>query len=155
LSLYFARMKNIKKSKIFWTNIVGILLILLALLNAETLALLGIKDAAKFATIIGLISATLSAILRTFFHTPSIDPYVKIGGRPRRDKKPTATIPSGFEFKGNDFTETSEVTYSIAPSEEETPVTIIALTNYTNRQEVIFEENIEFTNIEDLTFYIY
>lgn len=151
-------MKNIKKSKIFWTNIVGIVLILLALLNAETLALLGIQDAAKFATIIGLISATLSAILRTFFNNPTIDPYVKIGGRPRRDKKPTGLpqFPNmEYSFEGNDFTDTSEVTYSLAPSEEEIPVTILLLTNYTNKQKIVFAEKIEFQNIEDLTFYIY
>ena len=151
-------MKNIKKSKIFWTNVVGIVLILLALLNAETLALLGIEDSAKFATIIGLISATLSAILRTFFNNPTIDPYVKIGGRPRRDKKPTGLpqFPNmEYSFEGNDFTDTSEVTYSLAPSEEEIPVTILLLTNYTNKQKIVFAEKIEFQNIEDLTFYIY
>ena len=151
-------MNNIKKSKIFWTNIVGILLILLALLNAETLALLGIKDATKFATIIGLISATLSAFLRTFFNNPTVDPYVKIGGRPRREKKPTG-LPQypnmEYNFEGNDFTEISEVTYSVAPSEEEIPLTIRLLTNYWNKQKVIFTEKIEFQNIEDLTFYIY
>lgn len=149
-------MNNIRKSKIFWTNAIGLFISLLGLLNPEILTALGFENNGKFLTIIGLITAVLSIIFRTFFNTPAVDPYVKIGGRPSRIKRPTAMLPDKeFVFSGNDFTDTSEVYFSIAPGEDEHPLTISAIKNYHNVQNVRFVEKIAFTNIEDLTFYIY
>lgn len=152
----FHCMNNIRKSKIFWTNVIGLAISLLGLLNPEILTGLGFENNGKFLTIIGLITAVLSIIFRTFFNTPTLDPYVKIGGRPRRDKKPTGILPDrAFVFAGNDFTDTSEVYFSIAPVNDEYPLTIDRVTSLSQKQHVRFVENIEFTNIEELTFYIY
>lgn len=149
-------MRNIKKSKIFWTNVVGFLVIVLGTINPDVLSALGFTDHGKFITIIGLISTALSAILRTFFHTPIVDDTLKIGGRPPREKKPNSILLENmFVFSGTDFTETDEVYCSTTPQGEQFPITIDVIIELPNSQRVKFVEPIEFTNIEDLTFYIY
>jgi hypothetical protein len=149
-------MRNIKKSKIFWTNVVGFLVIILGTINPDVLTALGFTDHGKFISIIGLISTALSAILRTFFHTPIVDDTLKIGGRPPREKKPTGVTDGGygFIFDGNDFKDTDEVYYTNTIDGDQFPLTISQIRTGGDIQEVFFRENIEFKSIEDLTFYI-
>lgn len=144
-------MKSWYKSKINWVGIALILIGLLEFITPGVLESLGIKNPERWASVLGLLLVFLRQIT-----TQNTTPILKIGGRPPREKKPTSILPSGeFEFKGNDFTETSQVTYSIAPSEEEFPVTIHYIKTFPDKQSIKFRENIEFNSIEDLTFYIY
>lgn len=149
-------MNNIKKSKIFWTNVISMTVIILGLLNPDVLTALGFSDHGKFLTIIGLISAVLSAFLRTFFNNPIPTDTLKIGGRPPREKKPTQIIGEDtFIFKGNDFTDTDSIYYATTEGGDQIPATIASINNFPNSQHIVFAEKIEFTNLEDLTFYIY
>lgn len=153
MSLYFARMKSWYKSKINWVGIALILIGLLEFITPGVLESIGIQNPERWASILGLLLVFLRQIT-----TQNTTPILKIGGRPRRDKKPTGLplYPNmEYSFEGNDFTASSEVTYSLAPSEEEFPVNIILFDNYPNKQIIAFAEKIEFQNIEDLTFYIY
>jgi len=143
-------MKSWYKSKINWVGIALILIGLLEFITPGVLESIGIQNPERWASILGLLLVFLRQIT-----TQNTTPILKIGGRPRRDKKPTNMLFGAFEFKGNDFTETSEVTYSIAPSEEEFPVTIYYIEPFPDKQSVKFKETPEFQNIEDLTFYIY
>lgn len=149
-------MKNIKKSKIFWTNVLASAVALLGLLTPDLLSTFGCTDNTKFLAIVGLITTSLNIFLRTFFNNPIVVDTQKIGGRPPREKKPNSLSPNGaFMFIGNDFTDTDEVYYSLAPGENEYPINIGNIVNFPASQHVLFVEPIEFTNIEDLTFYIY
>lgn len=143
-------MKSWYKSKINWVGIALILIGLLEFITPGVLESLGITNPERWATILGFLLVFLRQIT-----TQNNTPILKIGGRPPREKKPTNMLFGAFEFKGNDFTETSQVTYSIAPSEEEFPVTIYDIETLPDKQSVKFRENIEFNSIEDLTFHIY
>jgi hypothetical protein len=80
---------NIFKSKIFWTNIIASSIAFLGLLDSNTIKLIGIENTAQFLSIIGLLTTALNIILRIWFNTGS---SIKIGGRPRRKKKPTSRV---------------------------------------------------------------
>jgi hypothetical protein len=84
-------------------------------------------------------------------------PILKIGGRPPREKKPTGFTEGGysFMFDGNDFKSTDEVYYTNTLGGDQLPLTISQIRTGSDIQEVFFRENIEFTNLEDLIFYIY
>ncbi len=146
-------MKSWYKSKINWVGIALILIGLLEFITPGVLESLGVANPERWFSILGMLLVFLRQMT-----SQNTTPILKIGGRPPREKKPTG-LPQypnmEYPFEGNDFSETSEVTYSISPSAEEVPVSILLLQNLPNKQKVIFAEKIEFTNLEDLTFYIY
>lgn len=150
-------MNNIKKSKIFWTNIIAFVIALLGLINPELLAALGCENNGKFLTYVGLLSAVLSIIFRTFFNTPYTDPTLKIGGRPRR-KKPTAILSdTTFRFSGTDIADTDSVFYthtSYPDLENPAEIASLAYTHEPGAESTVvtFTEPIP-GDIHDLTFY--
>lgn len=146
-------MKSWYKSKINWVGIALILIGLLEFITPGVLESIGVANPERWFSILGMLLVFLRQIT-----SQNTTPILKIGGRPPREKKPTGLplYPNmEYTFEGNDFTDTSEVTYSLAPSEEQYPLNIRLLDNYPNKQKIIFVEKIEFQNIEDLTFYIY
>lgn len=144
-------MKSWYKSKINWVGIALILIGFLEFITPGVLESLGIKNPERWASILGFLLVFLRQMT-----TQNTTPILKIGGRPPREKKPTCIAPNGsFIFPENDFTDTDQVYYSLAPGENEYPINIGNIVNLPATQYVLFVETIEFTNIEDLTFYIY
>jgi hypothetical protein len=143
-------MKSWYKSKINWVGIALILVGFLEFITPGVLESLGITNPERWASILGFILVFLRQIT-----TKDTTPIFKIGGRPQREKKPTGIRYGAFEFIGNDFSETSEVYYSTTHGGDQFPITVYYIEEFPDKQSVKFRENIEFTNLEDLAFYIY
>lgn len=146
-------MKSWYKSKINWVGIALILIGLLEFITPGVLESLGVANPERWFSILGMLLVFLRQMT-----SQNTTPILKIGGRPPREKKPTG-LPQypnmEYTFEGNDFTESSNVYYSVEDGGDQFPVSILLLQNLPNKQKVIFAEKIEFTNIEDLTFYFY
>lgn len=148
-------MKKLHKSKIFWTNLIAALIAILGLITPESLATFGFSNT-QFLGSVSFLAAIITIILRTYQTIPTDHITTKIGGRPRRDKKPLSILPSGeFVFSGTDIEGREEVTYTLVSDPTEVSVHINALVTDQNHQSVLFVENIEVTDINDITFHFY
>jgi hypothetical protein len=144
-------MKSWYKSKINWVGIALILVGFLEFITPGVLESLGITNPERWASILGFILVFLRQMT-----SQNTTPIFKIGGRPQREKKPTSILPDNmFVFSGNDFAETDSVYYSTTAEGDQFSATIDVIIELPNSQRIKFVEPIDFTNLEDLAFYIY
>lgn len=98
------------------------------------------------------ITSAISYILKQLA-TDETGKILKVGGRPRRKKKPNYMTVQGFNFEGLDFTtETTVYAYSDMMSGEN--VSVLEVLNMLNSQDVKFIEEIKYNSFDSVYFEI-
>jgi hypothetical protein len=142
-------MKKWYKSKI---NLLGLLLVLVGILeaaDANLLGYLGITNPEKWMSILGVVLVALRQMTSS-----GTTPILKVGGRKKRKKKPSAEMNSTtFEFDGNDFVLNTEVTYT-SDLVNDYSVIVIGVYDGENTQTVLFSQDIQYRDFESLFFEI-